>query len=284
MTNDYRHVVSNPALEEAARKAVLPFRIIQEMGVACGYERSFKLLAGRVLANRYLLGINTDELPYPKMLGICDRLEMPSAYRDAFAAHVADANLVFLGFEDNEESGCVYRLYLEFWDKRQKDIQATTNRTEPVLLHLGFKWNADDSTQRAISRYMWYPSLSLAEILHRLSDIYLDQSDRTSFEIAKEIIEVAGSRSVDKSLVYLEVFEENSLRRSFDINVYRAGLRLRDIYSSLLACTQNFSIPDQQFGRLYPLVADKYFGHLSGGVNREGRDFLTFYYEAQTEP
>ena len=133
------------------------------------------------------------------------------------------------------------------------------------------------------SRYMWYPILTLAEILHRLSDVYEDHDDRTSFEIAREIIEVAGSRGIDNSLVYLEVFEENSLRRSFDINVYRANLRLRDIYSSLVRCWQHYSPPAQQFDRLYELVADKYFGHLSGGVNREGKDFLTFYYEAQIE-
>ena len=57
MKNDPQDLARTAALKMAARKAVLPFEFIEEMGLACGYERSFKLLAGRVLANRYLLGI-----------------------------------------------------------------------------------------------------------------------------------------------------------------------------------------------------------------------------------
>ena len=191
---------------------------------------------------------------------------MPEEYRQSLASNYADANLVFLGFEDNEESGCDYKLYLEFWDKCRKEIQTSKNPAEPVLLHLGFKWNPEASSHREPSRYMWFPSLSIGEILHRVSRIYSGHGEKDTFEISKEIIEAGGRRSGDKSLVYLEVFEANSVRKSFDINIYRANLRMRDIHSSLSTCWQHFSIPPQQFTRLYGVVADKYFGHLSGGV------------------
>ncbi len=283
MKSDSPDTVVANSLESAARKAVLPFRIIEEMGVACGYERSFKMLAGRVLANRYLLGIDTDNLTSEEILAVCRRLDMPTAYRESFAAHLAEANLVFLGFEDNEEAGCMYRMYLEFWEKIQRDQQAKPEDTEPALLHLGFKWHTDDNTQRAISRYMCYPLLSLEDILHRLSNVYADHSESASYEVARDIVALAGSKSVGQSPIYVEVFEDNSQRRSFDINLYGAGLRIRDLLGHLSTIRLHYCIPDDQFRRLYTLVGDKLLGHLSGGINREGSDFLTFYYEAQTD-
>ncbi len=38
---------------------MLPFRIVESIGVGCGYERSFRLSAEGIDANRYLLGVNT---------------------------------------------------------------------------------------------------------------------------------------------------------------------------------------------------------------------------------
>ncbi len=283
MNGDPSDAVASDSLESAARKAVLPFRIIEELGVPCGYERSFKMLAGRVLANRYLLGIDTDNLTSEQTLAACRRLGMPTQYRESFAAHLAEANLVFLGFEDNEEAGCMYRMYLEFWKKVQRDQQAKPEDTEPALLHLGFKWHTDDNTQRAISRYMCYPRLPLEGIQHRLSDVYADHSESAPHEVASDIVWLAGNRGGGQSPIYVEVFEDNSQRRSFDINLYGAGLRMRDLYGHLSKIRLHYCIADDQFRRLYALVGDKLFGHLSGGTNREGKDFLTFYYEAQTD-
>ncbi len=271
------------SLEMAARKAVLPFRIIEEMGVPCGYERSFKMFAGRVLANRYLLGIDTDNLTSEQILGVCRRLDMPTQYRESFAAHLAEANLVFLGFEDNEEAGCVYRMYLEFWKKIERDTRDRPEDTKPSLLHLGFKWHTDDNTQRVISRYMCYPRLPLDSIQDRLSGVYAAHSESVPHEVARDIVSLAGSRSGGQSPIYVEVREDNSRRRSFDINLYGAGLQMRDLNGHLSKIRLHYHIPDEQFRRLVALVGDKLFGHLSGGTNREGKDFLTFYYEAQTD-
>lgn len=265
-------------MEIVAGKASLPFKIIEQLGVACGYERSFKMLENKLLANRYLLGIDTADIKPEQLLDICHQLDMPTTYMEAFKAHLADANLVFLGFEDNE-ADCVYKIYLEFWEKVKQDIQIKSNGNEPALLHLGFKWNSDNNTERTISRYTCYPLLSLDDILKRLSKLYGNHQDRNCLGIAEDIIRFAASRSDATSFIYVEVGEENNPRRSFDINLYKANLRLSDIYPSLSRTQQHYSIPAEQFARLYKLVGDKLFGHLSGGVNREGNDFLSVYYE-----
>lgn len=266
------------SIEKAAGKASLPFKIIEQLGIACGYERSFKMLENKLLANRFLLGIETADLKPEQLLDICHQLDMPTTYMEAFKAHVPDANLVFLGFEDNE-ADCVYKIYLEFWEKVTKDIQIKSNRNEPALLHLGFKWNTDNNTEGTISRYTCYPLLSINDILKRLSGLYESREEKISLEVAEDIIKFAASKSVATSFIYVEVSEENNPRRSFDINLYKANLRLSDIYPSLSRTRQHYSIPAEQFARLYKLVDNKLFGHLSGGVNRKGNDFLTVYYE-----
>jgi hypothetical protein len=102
-------------LEKAAQRAVRLFEVVQNLGVNCGYERSFKMLDRKLLANRFLLGIDTADITHARLLDVCRELQMPDACFVPFRDALADANLVFLGFEDNEP-GCVYKVYLEFWD------------------------------------------------------------------------------------------------------------------------------------------------------------------------
>ncbi len=94
------------------------------------------------------------------------------------------------------------------------------------------------------------------------------------------MIALAASRAGDGAFVYLEGVEENTPRNSFDINLYRAGLRLTEIHPLLSRMRHHFSIPIERFDRLYKEVGDKRLGHLSGGVSRAGTDYLTVYYEA----
>ena len=269
----------NPSIDMTAGKAVKLFKIIEDLGVACGYERSFKMLDRTLLANRFLLGINTADLRAEQLLDVCRQLDMPAQYMESFQGQLADANVVFLGFEDNNLD-CLYKVYLEFWEKVTSDIHFKSNKQEPVLLHLGFKWKTDDNTQGAISRYMCYPMLSVEDILKRLLNVYQGHEDNTSLQIAGDLIELAGSSGADNSFIYVEVGEDNNPRKSFDINLYKAQLRLSEIVSSLSRMREHYSIPTEQFARLYQLVGNKLFGHLAGGLNREGKDFLTVYYEA----
>ena len=72
--------------------------------------------------------------------------------------------------------------------------------------------------------------------------------------------------------------EENTPRRSFDINVYNAKLQLKEVYPLLQKIYQHYSIPARDFHALYNQFRTKIIGHLSGGIGRDGKDFLTVYY------
>jgi hypothetical protein len=265
-------------LKETADKSGLIFQLIENHNLEFGYERSFKMAENTLLGNRFLLGIDKEEKIQEKLLDICKQMDMPKKYLVAFQENLSDANLVLFGFEENERS-CVYKVYLEFWEKLKNKLQSKPNKTEPVLLHLGFKWDALDNNKGVIAKYTCYPLLPVKNILNRLSNIYDVHKDRTSLEIAKDIINLAASRIVNDSFIYLEASEDNNPRRSFDINLYKANLQLKDIYPLLSKMRRHYSISSDDFDFLYDQVSTKIFGHLSGGIDREGKDFLTIYYE-----
>ena len=261
-------------------KAGLLSALIEALDVECDFEKSFKMAEKRFLANRFLLGIDRKGLEQHRLLEMCERMDMPGKYLEALNENLPDANIVLFGCEENERS-CVYKVYLEFWDKVKRDIRNKPDKTDPILLHLGFKWDALDNTRGAMARYTAYPLLSVNKIVKRLSKIYEGHPDRTSFEIVKGIINLASSRIPKDLFIYLEVSEEDNPRRSFDINLYKATLHLKDLYPFLSKVRRHYSIPSEEFDSLYDQVGDKLFGHLAGGIDREGKDFLTIYYEVE---
>lgn len=263
----------------AADRAALPFRLLEQMRIPSGYERSFKMLPGRLLTNRYLLGVDLNNLHPEQLQSICQQLKMPKEFVPSLNEHLPDANLVFFGFEDNPPTG-TYKVYLEFWERVKSEVQLDPTSLSPKLLHLGFKWDVADNARRTVSKYLCHPMLSTEKILQRLSDVYAGHEGCGSRAIATEIITFAASRAEEHSCIYLEVLEGDSLRRSFDINLYSAMLPLSSIQSALIRLRDHFAIPLSQFEQLCRLTCDKLLGHLSGGISQSGEEFLTVYYEA----
>ena len=268
-----------PSNIETSEKVSLLLKLTENLNLE-GIERSFKMAEKKLLANRFLLGISKDEIEKEKLLDICQQMDMPKNYLDAFRENLSDANIVLLGFEESKET-CVYKVYLEFWEKVKKEIHTKQNKKEPVLLYLGFKWDTRDNTKRVVSKYTCHPLLSVRNILKKISNIYDGRKDRTSFEIVEDIINLASSRLANAAFIYLEVGEENYPRKSFDINLYKANLQLKELYPLLSKIRRHYSIPSEKFDFLYNRINTKLLGHLSGGIDREGKNYLTIYYEVE---
>jgi len=266
--------------ERTDEKAGLLFQLTKNLNVEVGIERSFKVFEKTILVNRFLLGFKKNairEKPGERILDICKQIGMPEDYLETFQENLPEANIVLFGFEENERT-CVYKAYLEFGGRFEKVIKDNPNKPEPFLLHLGFKWDTSDNTRRSIARYTCFPSFSVENMLERLSNIFYSQEYSGPFEIAEGILRLASSRIGHDKFLYLEVNEENNPRKSFDINVYRANLRLKELDPLLSKMCQHYSIPSEKFHILYEPVKTQIFGHLSGGINREGKDFLTVYF------
>jgi len=253
---------------------------VNALGVGYGFERSFKMGPGQLLDDRVILGIRTARVAPAALVDVCRSIGMPAAQLDLFSARLPEANTAGFGFEGGPGGG-VYKVYLEFWDRlRQRVLDAPAN-VEPDLLFLGFKWDAADASKAAVARYTCHPLLSVHGILRRLAALYEGNPDHPSLRAAQEIVRLAASRIGKDSFVYVEAAEEGNPRKSFDLNLYKAGLRVADLQPVLEQLGSRYALDPKQFERVGREAAARPFGHLSGGLGRDGRDFLTVYYEIE---
>jgi hypothetical protein len=154
------------------------------------------------------------------------------------------------------------------------------NSEEPVsfLIHFGFKWDAEDNRRAALARYTCYPTFSTGQILDRIRDRFYAGRGSETYEIVREMVERADREEKKGEFLYVEVKEEGNPRQSYDINLYRANLTMEDMYSWLREACRIQGVDAESFQGVYEPMKKKIFGHISGGFDRSGRDFLTFYY------
>ena len=141
-------------LDSLPESAGLLYQLTKRLDTDIGFERSFKMSAQRLLANRFLLGIKKDSIkenPHDKILGVCRQTDMPENFLAAFKEHLDQADFVHFGFEENEKT-CVYKAYLEFYEKIEQKMITRPHPYERHLMHLGFKWDAVEGYSEAASK------------------------------------------------------------------------------------------------------------------------------------
>lgn len=267
-------------METANQTAHDLLELIKGLKIDYVFEHSFKVTQKTLLPNRLLFGIYTNRIKedqHEKLLDICQRINMPDDFFEIFETKWHESNAIGWAFEKIEDA-IVYKIYLEFWDKWKRDVKDTPKECDPFVVLLGFKWVASDRAKRSLASYTLHPLLTYEGMLERLSTAYENDRHRALFEIVKGLLRFASSKVAHDEIRYLEVAEENTPRKSFDINVYNAKLLLKQIYPLLQKIYQHYSIPAADFHALYNQFRTKTMGHLSGGIGRDGKDFLTVYY------
>ncbi len=267
-------------IERTEQIANFLIQLIKELNVMFDFERSFKMSQQKLLWDRFLMVVDKNDIrgnPHERVLSICKQMNMPEGFLGVFKEHLSQANPVDFGFEADEGS-CIYKAYLDFLPQLRRGGHINLNQAKPHIMFLGFKWDVRDHTKKALTKYTWHPSLSFEEIQTRLSDIYDNDKGRKLIELAGEFLRIILSRTTHDKIYYLDVTEEHSQRRSFDINAYSANLQLKELYPLMMKIWQYFSIPAREFSELYRQMETKIFGHFSGGIDREGNDFLTIYF------
>jgi hypothetical protein len=259
-------------------KASRLFQLVQSLGGDVSFERSFKTSHRRLLGNRFLLSASTGAIrgsAEEKLSGICVALGMPEALLARFRTALPEASYVHFGFEEDGRA-CTYKAYLEFWGRIKHEIR-DAQAPRPSLLHLGFKWDVSDNARHSVTHYTWHPRLSFDEIQSRLAEL-LAGGRGPSLGMAIAVLRLASVRVPSRDVLYLEISEEDNPRRSFDLNIYRAGLQVGELYPLLAKMWQQHSIPAAEWQALYSRAAARSLGHVAGGLDRGGRDFLTVYY------
>jgi hypothetical protein len=246
------------------------FDRVRALATGFGFEKSFKLARESLREDRVIFGVRRALAAPEALLEACRDVGMPRPYLDAFARELGEANTVGFGYEGGGRGG-VYKVYLEFWDRlRQRVLREPANRA-PALLFLGFKWEAGEGGQTALARYTCHPLLPVRGILARLETLYETRGDSPSLGAARTIVALAAQGiGGNDSFVYVEAEEEGNPRKSFDLNLYKAGLRVRDLLPALSTLGREYSIAEAELDRIGTQAGGRALGHLSGGLGRDG--------------
>lgn len=251
--------------------------LIEALNVPFGFERSVKLGDGAINEDRFLAILHKSSLgddPAPRLAWLARKLSMPDAMVALLLARLGEAEIVQFGYEGGKAG--VFKIYLEFSAAVRAARLVDPARAEPVLVHYAVKWRPDEPETAAVSSYVWpVEARGAVAIDQRLVQNY---GGLPSAVAARAMVERARRRCQDHQVFFLEVSEGGSARRSFDVNVYAAGLQVLDMERPLRWLAEAYGITrhgiDDLLGRLGPAS----LGHLSGGVGRNGKDFATLYF------
>lgn len=256
--------------EEALAGGKLLLSLIRDLGVPHGYEYSFKMCEGLVLPNRFLITMDKAALGAEyqrRVIELCTKLRAPASFLEAIDRSISEARMLHFGFEASEKGG-MHKVYLEF---------PLSSLTEPTLLHRSYKWDPIHPEKHVVGKYVRYPLLSYEETSERLRDLLSECRKPGAFETADEFLRLAMPR-LEGSFHYLEVTEEGTPRKSFDVNLYSASLTMGDIRPLLLRMAERYALNIEEFRARLGSIEKTRFGHLTGGIDREGKDFFTIHF------
>ena len=245
--------IMRPAPNAAAEAGALLRRLVAALGGRPQYERSFRLADGNVQVNRFLLSLDVAQIAgdrRARVLEVGDALAMPPHLREAASAAFTTAHSVHFGFEGAPD-GFVGKLYFERLIT-DADAQMCAAASQPVLLHEAYKWSFDGKLA-VTSRYWWFPNVTAADIERRLAGIYQGE-DAAAQDMAQAMLQLGLARMPAEELQYLEVEEAGNPRRSFDINLYNAGLQVKDALPVLQRMRGHFAVRPGQFQAVYDQV------------------------------
>lgn len=259
------------------------FKHLGELDAEIDFEPSFKVAHGRLFENRFLFGIgrratggNLDE----RVASVCDRMGMPHQLLENFRRTLPDANHVYFGVEKDGQA-LILKAYLEYRDKIEEEIARGQPAGRSFTLFTGFKWDTSSPARRAITRYVWYPYLSVPDMLERLQMSIEPGRNGELLRCIGDVTRRASERIACGDIQYLEVSEEGNPRRSFDINIYKSRLLLEDLYPCLIGVLRHYAVSSDRIESLYQRIRTERFGHLAGGVDRQNKEFMTVYFGAR---
>ncbi|MEZ6125315.1 MAG: hypothetical protein R3C49_19375 [Planctomycetaceae bacterium] len=238
-------------------------------------ERSVRLQPGMFEPRRALFSVPTaaiEELSsVDEVLQICRAMSSPIAHLTAIRRYFRSAAFVHFGFEYSV-STAIGKCYLEL----SSSVPATS-ADDGRLMFLGFKWSMNDTSLAVVSRYRNVHPQGPSS----LTECFLNEAPE---ELRPELSQLAQRLEpeceTDKAeMRLLEVTEEGSDRRSFDLNVYAAQQPVALITDLVHVIAERFTCADNEVNEWLHKTAAATVGHISAGRTRSDQPFLTIYYQ-----
>jgi len=238
------------------------------LGLPVMGESSVKLVHGAALTERYLLSVPAKGIAAKQaaeLVHVAVALGLEPEMADRVATDLPLSTTLHFGFE-REGERTTLKLYCEFPLARGWDIARRANH--PMLVHRAVKWDPRDATRAAVSRYVAHPARNVPDTAVRIREL-LGQG--APADLALSLFSRAAGRVSAQERLFLEVEEEQSPRRSFDLKLYDARFTTADLGPAIPGLVAFFGLD----GLRVPAAT---LGHIAGGQGRDGKPFLTLYY------
>jgi hypothetical protein len=157
-------------------------------------------------------------------------------------------------------------------------MRGASSGDSAVLVHRAWKWRLSPAGGYAATDYVWRrlePRESMKAAIARLCE---PDGAMHPAALAVQNALQAAPRTMAEELMLLEVKEEGSARRSFDLNLYPADLSVRAIMPAVERLGAEFRISESEIDLALAPVSGLSLGHISGGFDRDGAPFATIYF------
>lgn len=251
------------------------FDSISNLQIA-GLERSAKFSHRSLNCDRFIIGPKHEKLTSDLLTQILKNLNFPEKYLSEALTMFEKSNQEGLGFERNC-SECSYRLYFEFFDRYKPEPILNTG-----LLHLGYKWQCDNSENIKKTSYSYAPFFSgenaeqiVCKTLMGVNKIFCNTVVSTTIKAVADVI--------PEYRIITCAFEDVGCRRSFDVNVYKSKKKVSFIKEELEKIAAFFKIEQQVLDNFYNDSCNADLGHISGGTDTMNNPFFTIYFDDYTD-
>ncbi len=240
-------------------------------------ERSFCLLPGRVESRRFVLGIPPAGWAFLPLASLREHLDMPGTLQQEFLAQLDRADMLGLGFEQ-DESACTLTALLEFPLSPGLGHGTEDGDAASILMGRGYRWQPGGLGDMAESGYQWWPELDARAIARRIKALL---GTATALQAgALSIISEALQCSNPLDWAYVEVTRDNGAPTAFDLDISAAELSLDLIRPRLETLVARFGIPPADLAAVLDTTGAQALHRIAAGLDERERPFLTVHYES----
>lgn len=253
---------------------------VAKLGVPYGRERSCKLTAGAIFSDRFLLSVHRAALgpdPLQRVIALLQSVGMPGGLENDLTRDWPGADVVHFGYEATGGAE-ICKVYFERVEQ-VRQAMGEPQRTEPVLVHRAWKWPLPATSGYAATDYTWRRMKADESVVERISGLCGPAGDaHAGVRTVRSIRDLMGGNARFDDLMLLEVAEEGTVRRSFDLNLYPADLALRDIEPAIEQLRNDFGLLQHQTDGAFAPARNLSLGHISGGSGSDSEPFVTIYF------
>lgn len=241
-----------------------------------GLERSAKFSHRSLTCDRFIIGPKQESFSSEQLHQILTGLNFPEEHIPDALNWFGKSNQTGIGFERNNSISS-YRLYFEFFDRY---------RPEPVLntglIHLGYKWQCDNSANMKITRYS-YASYFNGYNSEQIVRNVLITSNKEFCNTVVSAVKRTQEGTDPKLRIMTCASEEVGCRRSFDVNIYKSQKKVNFIQDELEKIARYFKIDQPVMEKFLQDSNEADLGHISCGTDTLNNPFFTVYFDDYTD-